>query len=199
MEEWKFTLLNGAISTAGAVLVGLFALYGVLRQSAKAYDSSSKQTMALLQQVEKSAEATREQARWQLRRDTFAEMLITCERYEDAVDRCGCFLADQYDEHGEVISNFGSDEAEAVTAALEEIRARVFILRLEGPDDLDPQIKNFLKAAGKMYETLHTWSSLLQEGRDSDYPDDWVIPRGDLIEAREGLFQAMYLVLHEDR
>ncbi|MFF7811673.1 hypothetical protein ACFZCF_07110 [Streptomyces sp. NPDC007945] len=198
MEEWKFTLLNGAISTAGAVLVGLFALYGVLRQSAKAYDSASKQAVALLQQVEKSAEAAREQTKWQLRRDTFAEMLIACERYEDAVDRCGSFLSDQYDEQGRVISNFSSEEAEAVTSALDSIRTRVFILRLEGPKELDPHIKEFLKAASGMYQTLHTWAGLLQEGRDSDYSDNWVFPQGDLIEAREQLFQAMYLVLHED-
>lgn len=63
MSEWLYTLVNGVISTCGVVMVGLFALYGALRQASKAYDGANRQAVALLEQVEKTAKATREQAR----------------------------------------------------------------------------------------------------------------------------------------
>ncbi|WP_367539905.1 hypothetical protein [Streptomyces globisporus] len=198
MDEWKYTLLNGAISTGGALLVGMFALYGVLRQAAKAQDSAAKQNLALLEQVDRSATATRDQAKWQLRRDSYAGMLNSCDQYESVVDRLGWFLSDQFDESGEVVADFDdSTYAEELSASLSRVRTQTHTLRLEGPKALDPQMREYLKEAGEMYEVLHSWSSLLHEGRYSDYVDDWKWQQADLIEARENLFQAMYAVLHE--
>ncbi|MCX4528079.1 hypothetical protein OG982_20720 [Streptomyces sp. NBC_01551] len=197
MEEWKYTLLNGVISTGGAVLVGIFALYGMLRQAARAHEAASQQAVALLEQVAKSAEAARDQARWQLRRDSYAAMLAACDGYEDAIDEVGWFLADQYDDAGRVITNFESTKAEVATDAIGRIRAHVHTLRLEGPKELEPQIKEFLKMAGETYEMMRTWTSLLHDGQDSDFPDEWQYQQGALSEAREALFQAMYEVLHK--
>ncbi|MET7364485.1 hypothetical protein ABZS61_01415 [Streptomyces sp. NPDC005566] len=198
MDEWKYTLLNGAISSGGALLVGLFALYGVLRQAAKAQDSASQQSLALLEQVSRSAEATRDQTKWQLRRDSYAEMLSSCDQYEDTIDKLSWFLAGQFDESGSVVADFDeSSHAEELSDSLSRVRAKTHTLRLEGPKSLDPQIKGYLQEAGTIYQMMHTWSSLLHDGQYSDHVDDWKFQQADLIEAREELFQAMYAVLHE--
>ncbi|AJP02613.1 hypothetical protein TU94_15070 [Streptomyces cyaneogriseus subsp. noncyanogenus] len=199
MEEWKYTLINGAIATTGAVLVGCLALYGVLKQARKAQEGAAQQALALLQQVDRSALATRDQARWELRRGTYAETLTSCHRYLRAAREAGDLLFDQYDEDGEIIGSF-NDEAQgrALGETFDLLLAQVNVLKLEGPSEaLEPTISRLSDTAQLLYSTLYVWSGLVHDGRQSNYGSEYQGLLRALEETRDELLEKMYLVLHQ--
>ncbi|MER7493806.1 hypothetical protein ABT033_14495 [Streptomyces pharetrae] len=199
MEEWKYTLLNGAIATAGAILVGCLALYGVLKQARKAQEGAAQQALALLQQVDRSALATRDQARWELRRGTYAETLSSCHRYLRAARQAGDLLFDQYDEDGEIVGSFNDeDQGRAMGETLDLLMAQVNVLKLEGPSEvLEPTISRLADTAQRLYTTLYVWSGLVHEGQQSNYGGEYQELLHALEGARDELLEKMYLVLHQ--
>jgi hypothetical protein len=199
MAEWKYTLINGLAGTFGVVLVGVLALYGALKQATKSQEGANRQALALIEQVEKTSVATRDQVRWQLRRDTYADTLNCCEAFAATAVEVAEFLLGQLNEDGEVIGPY-DDEAQgrALSDALDQLRSQINILRLEGPaDSLSVHISSVSSAANSLYRTFYSWTNAMHNGGYVDGLDEYqLFTMPAFKNAQEEMLEAMYSVLH---
>ncbi|MFI7097012.1 hypothetical protein [Streptomyces lydicus] len=183
MDEWKYTLLNGVISTVGALVVGALAFVAASRAASKGIDAAVTAAVT-------SNEGQQDLTRWKGRRDTYAALLSAVAAFAALVKTTS---------EGYIRARTVEELEGPLRAALADVEQHANLARLEGPrDEIEIPVRSvvgFARDAGDHYlswvHVLHDLPAWPPVNRES-----LLVTHQRLVETQRQLVDALYAVLH---
>ncbi|MET9663585.1 hypothetical protein [Streptomyces sp. NPDC006510] len=182
MDEWKYTLLNGVISTVGALVVGALAFVAASRAASKGIDAAVTAAVT-------SNEGQQDLTLWKGRRDTYAALLSAV----------AAFIALIKTPEGSIRARTVEELEGPLRAALADVEQHANLARLEGPrDEIEIPVRSvvaFARDAGDHYlawvHVLHDLPAWPPANREL-----LLVTQQRLVATQRQLVDALYAVLH---